>query len=205
MFHINNMKLLIIEGPDRCGKNTLINNFTSQAENYIVRHWGTAKGETDIEKRNHQYQFFKKEFELASERYKYSMPDKKRYPRDIYIWNRAHLGEFVYGDLYRNTSPREWVLRMEEDFSFDIDPSIYLVLLTAPAEFLSRKDDGLSFSSKIENRQAEIRRFEVAFEQSKIMNKLLVNVAGPDANGKMDYFDTTGKKVFEQVNKFVFE
>ena len=44
------MKLLIIEGPDRCGKNTLIQQFLNQAENSVVRHWGAAKGETDEEK-----------------------------------------------------------------------------------------------------------------------------------------------------------
>lgn len=194
------MKLLIIEGPDRCGKNTLIKNLTAQAENFVVRHWGIAKGDSDFEKRNYQYQFFKKEFQLASERNKFEMSDKQRYPRDIYIWNRAHLGEFVYGDLYRNTNPREWVMRMETDFSFDIDPSVYLLLLYAPAEFLSNQDDGKSFSHKKENREAELRRFEMAFEQSKIMNKYKLNVTGP-----LGDCYRPEKDILDEVNQFLFK
>ena len=192
------LKLLIIEGPDRCGKNTLIQNFTSQAENSIVRHWGAAKGNTDIEKRNYQYQFFKKEFQLATERNKYTMPDTDRYQKDIYIWNRAHLGEFVYGDLYRNTQPRDWVMRMETDFSFDIDPSVYLVLLTAPAEFLCKRDDGLSFTDKIDGKNAELQKFHTAFIESKIMNKILINVSDGE-----NY--RSASEIFDEINKFIFK
>ena len=191
------MRLLLIEGPDRVGKNSLIKNLCSQSENYIVRHWGPAKGDTDFEKRNYQYQFFKKEFQLASERNKYEMPDKQRYPRDIYIWNRSHIGEWVYGDLYRKTNPHEWVMRMEKDFSFDIDPSVYLLFLWAPAEFLANRDDGLSFSGKTESRSAELIRFEHAFEQSKIMNKLMLNVSDGDKY-------RPESEIFEDVNKFLF-
>ena len=191
------MKLLIIEGPDRTGKNTLINKFCNQAENHIVRHWGTANGDTDMEKRNFQYQFFKKEFQLASERNKFIIPDKNRYPNDIYIWNRSHIGEFVYGEMYRNTKPEDWVLRMEKDFSFDIDPSIYLVLLTATPEFLVKRDDGLSFSNKVADKMKEIDRFNRGFVESSIMNKMIV-----DVNHGSDFRDSD--EIFNDINKFIF-
>jgi thymidylate kinase len=191
------MKLLIIEGPDRCGKNTLIKNLTSQAENIVVRHFGSVKGENDMEKRNFQFQFFKKEFELASLRPRFEMPDKERYPRDIWIWNRAHLGEFVYGKMYRDTKPEEWVMKMESLFAMDIDPSVHLLLLTADPEFLCKRDDGLSFTADIEKKKKEIENFEKAFNTSKIMNKKILNVS----NGE-NYLDAA--IILDEVNKFLF-
>lgn len=190
------MKLLIIEGPDRCGKNTLIKNLTSQSENYVVRHFGSAKGKDDYEKRNYQFQFFKKEFELASLRGQFDMPDKERYPRDIWIMNRAHLGEFVYGKMYRETHPEQWVMEMEKMFGMHLDPSIYLLLLTAPAEFLCRRDDGLSFSNNVMQKQAEIAAFKQAYDLSGIMNKMILNVA----NGE----EYLGQEIImDSVNKFL--
>lgn len=191
------MKLLIIEGPDRCGKNTLIKNLTSQAENFVVRHFGSVKGENDTEKRNFQFQFFKKEFELASLRPRFEMPDKERYPRDIWIWNRAHLGEFVYGKMYRDTKPEEWVMKMESLFAMDIDPSVYLLLLTADPEFLCKRDDGLSFTTDVEKKKKEIKNFEKAFNTSKIMNKKILNVS----NGE-NYLDAA--IILDEINKFLF-
>jgi len=191
------MKLLIIEGPDRCGKNTLIKNLTSQAENFVVRHFGSVKGENDMEKRNFQFQFFKKEFELASLRSRFEMPDKERYPRDIWIWNRAHLGEFVYGKMYRDTKPEEWVMKMESLFAMDIDPSVHLLLLTADPEFLCKRDDGLSFTADVEKKRKEIENFEKAFNTSKIMNKKILNVS----NGE-NYLDAA--IILDEVNKFLF-
>ena len=185
------MKLLIIEGLDRCGKNTLIHNLTSQAENYVVRHWGTAKGTNDYEKRDHQYQFFKKEFQLASDRNKFEMPDATRYPRDLWIWNRAHLGEFVYGDLYRNTKPKDWVMRMEQDFSFDIDPSVYLLFLYAPPEFLCKNDDGLSFTADVS------LKFHSAFSESKIMNKKSIAVSDGETY-------RSAQDIFQEVDNWLW-
>lgn len=190
------MKLLIIEGPDRCGKNTLIKNLTSQAENYVVRHFGSAKGKDDQEKRANQFNFFKKEFELASKRPLFDMNDPVRYPKDLWIMNRAHLGEFVYGKMYRETHPEQWVMQMETLFGMDIDPTVHLLLLTAPAEFLCKRDDGLSFSSNVMEKQAEIAAFENAFNQSKIINKKILDVS----NGE-DYLDES--IILEQVNKFL--
>jgi thymidylate kinase len=191
------MKLLIIEGPDRCGKNTLIKNLTSQAENFVVRHFGSAKGKDDNEKRNFQFQFFKKEFELASLRPRFEMPDKERYPNDIWIWNRAHLGEFVYGKMYRNTQPESWVMKMEEMYGLDIDPSVYLLLLTADPEFLCKRDDGLSFSAEIDKKSQELASFKDAFDKSKILNKKIINVS----NGE-NYLDAA--IILDEVNKFLF-
>jgi thymidylate kinase len=191
------MKLLVVEGPDRCGKNTLIKNLTSQADNFVVRHFGLAKGKNDKEKRDHQFQFFKKEFELASQRHRFEMPDKDRYPRDLWIWNRGHLGEFVYGNLYRKTNPEEWVMQMETLYGMDLDASIYLLLLTAPPEFLCKRDDGNSFSDKAYMRKQEILNFQIAYERSRIINKRIVDVSNGSEYRSQDL-------ILDEVNKFLF-
>lgn len=192
------MKLLIIEGPDRCGKNTLISKFVNQAENSIVRHWGSAKGSNNSEMRNNQHDFFKKEFDLASRRNDFDMGDLVRYPNDIYIWNRAHLGEFVYGKIYRNTHPYDWVFQMERNFGFDIDASVYLVLLTADTEFLLSKEDGKSLSKgRGDTIDVELRKFRSAFNSSGITNKLELKVNNGDNYMPED-------SIFNKVNNFVF-
>lgn len=187
------MKLLIIEGPDRCGKNTIISKLVNRSENYVVRHWGSAKGEDDLEMRGNQYKFFLKEFSLAKLRYQFDVQDN---PRDLWIWNRAHLGEFVYGTMYRDTSPEEWVMKLEQMFQFDTDPSIYLLMLTAPAEFLCKRDDGRSFTDNVSLKQIEINRFKKAFDESKILNKLIIDVSNGEEYADKDV-------ILHQVNNFL--
>lgn len=125
------------------------------------------------------------------------MPDTMRYPKDIWIWNRSHLGEFVYGTMYRNTQPKEWVFPMEQRFGFNTDPSVYLLLLTAPPEFLCKRDDGESFSANEMDKIAELRRFDIAFEESGIVNKLRLDVTNDGEYKSKD-------EIFNQVNKFIF-
>lgn len=187
------MKLLIVEGCDRTGKDTLIQNLCKSSENYAVRHFGFPKGNNDFEKRKFQYDFFQKEYLFMQEFKKYQITDN-----DLLIWNRSPLGELIFGDLYRDTKPNEWVMRMETDFSFDIDPSVYLLLLWAPAEFLCKRDDGLSFSAEIDKKKEEIARFKSAFKQSKIMNKLSYDVSDGEEYVSKD-------EIFSDINKFLFE
>jgi thymidylate kinase len=191
------MKLLIIEGPDRCGKNTLIKNLVSQAENSVVRHFGSAKGKDDLAKRDYQFSFFNKEFQLAANRQLFSHPDTERYPRDLWIWNRAHLGEFVYGKMYRDTHPEEWVFQLEKQYAMDIDSSVYLLLLTAPSEFLCSREDGQSFSADVNKKQEEQQRFFEAYEESFIRNKMILNVSQDAENYR------TPESILEDVNKFL--
>lgn len=190
------MKLLIIEGPDRCGKNTLISGLVKQADNYVVRHFGSAKGKDDLEKRAFQFDFFSKEFQLASNRRAFVNPDRERYPNDIWIWNRAHLGEFVYGTLYRDTRPFDWVWKLESTYNLDIDNDVYLLLLTAPPEFLCKRDDGQSFTSDVTKKYEEILRFGMAFNESRILNKKILDVTRDG-----EYRDQA--EILSEVNKFL--
>jgi hypothetical protein len=81
----------------------------------------------------------------------------------------------VYGNLYRKTSPEEWVFQQEEAH-LSQENETYLLLLTASPEFLSAKDDGNSFSSTSSARVSEIQNFREACSKSCIKNFLEIRV-----------------------------
>lgn len=171
---------------DRCGKDTLISNLISTRTNYCIRHWSTPKGNTDLEKRKYQEKFFEKEFTIAS-----NLLHLDKNPDNLIIWNRAHLGEFVYGKMYRETNPEEWVFPLEKQFEFDKNPNIYLLLLVAPAEFLCKRDDGESFTTDVDKKNIEMQNFIKAFTESGIQHKLLLNVSdGENYLSKEDITNT---------------
>jgi thymidylate kinase len=191
------MKLLVIEGCDRTGKNTLIKSLLALSENSVVRHFGTAKGKDNVEKNANQYKFFDKEFQLASRRHEFEIYDPVRYPNDLYIWNRSHLGEFVYGSMYRASKP-EWIFELERSYNFHIDPNVYHVLLYAEPEFLCKNDDGQSYTANVEEKEKEINLFKYAFSRSVIRNKLAVQV--DDSKG--NYRSQTD--IFNEIKNFIF-
>ena len=169
------MKLIILEGCDRTGKNSIINALTRDSQNSIVRHFGSAHGSTDSDKRRNQFLFFSNEMQLAQSRSTFSIQGEK-YKNDLYCWNRSHLGELVYGQLYRNTHPQEWIYNLEKLYGFDIDPGIFLILLQGNSKVLCNNDDGDSFSSKKEQKDIEQEYFYRAYMNSTIVNKKIIQV-----------------------------
>ncbi len=191
------MNLVILEGPDNLGKNFIFNNLCKKSDNYIVRHFGAAIGTSDLEKTKNQYSFFDKEFKLTSNRHQFSNTDKLRYSRDFYGWNRSHLGEACYGTLYRPSQSTNWIYDLEKRYNFDIDKSIYLILLTAPVDFLLSHDDGKSISTDNSKKHQELSLFNEAFSNSSIQNKLKIDVS----NGN-DYLNID--LIVDKIEKFVF-
>lgn len=164
------MNHIIIEGLDRVGKDTLIQNLCNTAQNYMVRHFSKPIGETNEEKIEYQKSDFHSEFILSLTR-----ESIHKYPNDLYIWNRAHIGEYVYGRMYRDYDP-SWIFDLETKMDFDKDDSIYLILLYADADFLIQREDGESLSDKLEDRIQEINLFKEAIDKSHIKNKLIIKV-----------------------------
>jgi thymidylate kinase len=163
------MKLIIFEGLDRCGKDSHIAELTKNLRNYSVRHWSFPKGDTNEEKTSYQKQSFFEEFS-------HYIFLRERMPNQVLFWNRAHLGELVWGSLYRNSDPQEWVLRMEPKFGIDHDNEVFLIYLKADPEFIVTQDDGNSYSADVEKKRSEIEAFDRAVENSKIKNKLIIKV-----------------------------
>lgn len=173
------MKLLIVEGTDRCGKDTLIDTICSSYSNVIKRHWSFPKGNTNEEKTKYQKDSFDKEFKFYQD-----MKSRHMLKDSIMVWNRSHIGEMVYGSIYRNSNPEEWVMQLEEKFGFDKDSDVYLVYLHADPEFVVKEDDGNSYSAKLEDKTRELNTFESAVNSSKIPRvlKIKVNVGNEYVN-----------------------
>jgi hypothetical protein len=186
------MKLLIVEGLDRCGKDTLISAVSKDYRHVVKRHWSYPVGDTNKEKTLYQKNSFMREFYLQ-----HLIRNSPEFSKDsIFIWNRAHLGEYVYGTLYRFSDPESWIPDLEKSYHFDTDPEIYLVFLYADPDFIVGQEDGKSYSSSAYDKQQEILKFEDAFNKSLIKNKLKIKV-----NNGNNYISTD--EIFEQVNRFL--
>lgn len=149
---------IIIEGIDRCGKSTLINNILKHYGPHPIIHCSSPpKGIENPGK--YQEVFFDKCFKILDEK-----------ASDV-IFDRCHLGEYIYGPLYRKTDP---------NFIFDIESfhqiaceDTRLVLLYTD-DFSIMKDDGLSFNYNARDKEHDL--FLEAFQKSKIKNKYMLKV-----------------------------
>jgi thymidylate kinase len=161
-------KLIIIEGCDRVGKDTLVAGLQSRYEKTEMIHWGYPLGDTNEEKT----EFQKEDFKLNMMKWRV---EKCWDTSDLVIWNRSHLGEYVYGTMYRDSYPDTWVPQLEERFLSD-EESAYLILLVADPEFIAAQDDGKSYSACIDDKRQEVELFVKAFHHSKIQNKKFMMV-----------------------------
>lgn len=183
-------KILIIEGPDNVGKDTLINNIIKQSMNPIVFHAGVPDS-SDL------YKFYEQGI-INNTISSY----KEFHKHDIIIHNRSIYGEFVYGHKYRQLFRGEaasLVYQLEYYLKNKIDENdLYFVLLTSDnASLLSDNDDGKSLSNANEKDiKDEIKEFDTIFKLSEIKNKkrILVN------NGNT-FKDKN--EIFEDVYKFI--
>jgi len=182
------MKLIIIEGTDQCGKDTLINSLSQDYAHTIKRHWGYPIGKTNEEKTAYQINFFNWEFQLYNI---LQTASNDINDNSVIIWNRSHIGEFVYGTLYRNSNPETWVMNLEKKFCFDLADNIYLVCLYADPEFIVSQDDGQSYSARLEDKKLEDNKFFDACEASSIQKKLYLKVnEGIEYKSQQDILNT---------------
>jgi hypothetical protein len=195
------MKHIIIEGGDRLGKSTLIEGIAKHFnyDNITIRHFGKPPKEFPEEHTplSFQTECFYKEGDLL-ERIGQLEDDVFGYYENIIIWNRAHLGEYVYGQMFRSTDPEQtenMILNFEERFLIS-NPETYLILLTADPEFFLSKEDGKSFSKNIDQKTTEIRLFDEIFEKSILDNKIRIKV-----NNGNEFF--TKDFVLKQVLDFI--
>jgi len=168
----------------------------------VITHFTAPVGDTDLEKRMFQEHSFRSEFERSHFLLNSLFFDgPKKGKMNLIIWNRGHLGEFVYGKLYRETNPEEWVMNLEEEFDYNDSENVYLLLLTADPEFLSQNDDGLSFSSTVDSKKKEIENFKNAFHLSQIGKKLIIDVTTLRTDTKLETFEDEGVKVYKTVTE----
>lgn len=164
-------KFIIIEGIDNVGKSTLIRNIRSKSPktSYSVLDYSNVKGLSVDETVIYSNSLYRGMFEIMDNMYFSDLPVG-------IICDRSHLGEMVYGNIYRGY-PGTYVLNIEDDFKDEpFWEELVLITLVDDAENVISRDDGLSFSTDIEGKNEEISLFKLAHETSNIEHKLLVNV-----------------------------
>ena len=198
------MKLIILEGPDRLGKNSLLKNICDHYnyDNIMIRHFGKPPKEL-IQDESIKYQFgvFINESNLIHNFVRNVF--RSSYYDNIIIWNRSHLGEYVYSQMFRHVDPIYVKRRLLEYERFYLNCrdskskfKMYLITLSADPEFILNKEDGQSFSRNLEEKTREMQLFKEVHKFSLIKSKLLIKV---DDNGKF-----RGKEeIFNEVINFI--
>jgi hypothetical protein len=164
-------KIIIIEGTDNSGKDTLIKNLISHYKdnNFIeVKHFCKPKSHSVIDAAAEQNESFISTANMINE------VDNR-----FIIFNRAWYGEYIYGTLYRGRTKEDVlknILEVEEILKTD-NNDISFILLYGEPEFLEKNDDGQSLSEgKKEIIEEEGQLFKEIFEKSTLEKKKLIEV-----------------------------
>lgn len=179
------MKLVIIEGPDNTGKNTVIQGLMEHYNFVKVEHCSKPKSIKAEDIQTEQINFF---YNLVNNDIKeYMMLGPNNI--DMIIHNRSVYGEYVYGCMYRNCSDyyaeeliNQCEIRYNKMNKMHDDFEVYLVmLLTNDSNVIVKNEDGKSLSNgKLDKIKEEQNRFERIFNKSILYNKKIVYV---DNNG----------------------
>jgi len=158
--------IIIFEGPDNVGKGTQIN--------LLRTYFGNINKITHIIKYSNI--LTENIYEYSKIQYNEMFKIMKKLNDNFYlIFDRSHIGENVYSPIYRNYNG-EYIYDIEKKYiKSNFWNSIFLITLYDEPENLIKRDDGLSFSIKLEKKQKEIDLFINSTKQSNINKKLLLN------------------------------
>ena len=178
--------LVIFEGQDRVGKDTqitLVKKLLYPERLFQVLHYSKVPFDTNKENMIYSLKLYYDMFRLF-------------YKNDFnFIANRSHIGEMVYGPLFRHYDG-DYVLQIEKRFADNPKwNNIALVTLVNDASILLEREDGSSLSKgKLEIMDKEKRLFKLAHEKSIIPNKLLIECK-----------NDTPEKIHETIANFLSE
>lgn len=178
--------ILIIEGMDNTGKDTLIekiqSNFSHIKRPHLVLKFSAIKNLSFQRHKEAYMKLYEKTFNLF------------KTEQDV-ILNRFCLGEEVYSPIYRNYFPDGLIEKIKQskiDYP-DIFNKICMIVLIDEPDNLLKREDGLSLSNKdIELMQKEKELFINAYEKSEISNKYILNISNKDED-----------QVFLELKKFI--
>ena len=158
---------VIIEGVDNIGKTTLVNVLKKRMAGYKITHLG--KPEEDPWANGMGKKFAKKYQQTKQLTFYADWMRRLDENSEFLLFDRGHLGEIVYGSLYRGYDSSSELKIFECQFNLS---KVLLVLLNTdkPEEI---KDDGKSHNPK--NLKKELKAFRKAFDESFIPNKLLLS------------------------------
>ena len=182
------MKIIIVEGTDRTGKDTLINELKNMSNHTLIIHCGKPVGNTLKEQNRNQHILFNDYiFKLYTDKY-FGVCD-------LIIFNRAWYGEYVYGTIYRKRD-KEDVLKMINSIernlkSFNdskcrtkLEGVYYIQLINDSIKLAISNDDGDSISIDENDILKETSLFYEIFDKSQIKKKMIVVNNGDEFRDK---------------------
>lgn len=168
-------KLIIIEGLDNTGKNTLIQQVLEQYNFVSIKHCTKPKSVDPEMARQEQQQIY--DFLFLND-----IKQNNILYTDVIIHNRSYYGEYVYGVMYRQNTD-EWtkhlVSKLEKGYieHFGEDNIYFVTLLAHDINVIVRNEDGKSLSAgKIEKIEVEKQRFIDIFNYSSFKNKHIIYI-----------------------------
>lgn len=166
-------QVIIFEGMERCGKDTQIELMKSAHPEFAFRvmHFSNVKGLDADETREYSKKLYRRTFSLMD--FCIAVHDQHL------ILNRAHLGETVYGKIYRGYEGN-YVYDIEKQFKRVVDNVSLIVLVDEPENVMSREDGESLSEGKIDQISQEKERFELAYKKSIINHKTLININNKD-------------------------
>lgn len=185
------MKIIIVEGTDRTGKDTLINELKNLENHTLIVHCGKPKGNT-IDKQNWNQDI------LFNDYLNNLYNDVYNEICDLIIFNRSWYGEYVYGTIYRKRD-KEQVLKMINEIEQDlhkinktrgvltkIDGIYYIQLINDSTRLALNNDDGRSISTDENNILRETALFKEIYNKSTINKKMIIVNNGDEFRNKND-------------------
>jgi hypothetical protein len=159
-------KYIIIEGMDRCGKDTQIGLIQKKfkEETFHVFHYAKVPFKLQGDHINYNHRLYKDMFMMM---YENLGSDRN------FIFNRSHLGESVYAPKYRGYDG-DYVFDIESNFSGLLEDQLILIALVNTPEILMEREDGDSLSKNASDIVYEREAFIRGFEKSTIIHKLLI-------------------------------
>jgi thymidylate kinase len=175
-------KYIIIEGMDRCGKDTQIGLIQKKFKNetFHVFHYAKVPFKTQGDHINYNTRLYKDMFLVMFE----SLGSKRNF-----IFNRSHLGESVYSPRYRGYDG-DYVFDIEKSYVNTMKDQLIMIVLVNTPEILLEREDGNSLANKIDDVIYEREAFIRGYEKSGIQNKKLIEC---------------GTKSIEQIHNEIIE
>lgn len=185
-------KVIIIEGPDRVGKDTLINKLSTEFTDTKVIH-ACAPTIKDSDKNDNKL-FESRKVLTIKELFKFyndgiihdTVSDYLHGKLDAIIHNRSVYGEYVYGTKYRGMNKDDiakliYKLEMGSLRTYIPGSELYFILLTTNnVDLLNNNDDGNSFSKSKDDIQDELDLFKEIHNLSGIKKKKIIYVNNED-------------------------
>lgn len=188
-------QVIIIEGPDRCGKGTFIESIKNTILNSNIIHIHSSAPPKALDNNKKV---------LWSTEYNINLIDNVNIlskTNDIIILDRSYIGEYVYGTLYRNAEYTEDdFIEFEKEY-LDIDNiNFSLINFKDNVNDLIIREDGKSASSFFHDKAKELKQIEIDMfdnlhKLSIVKYKKTIDWSDDENTFSTDFLDKLAKEV----------